>query len=60
MDTDDLFFTGFTQANRLQYAGTNHVDRVETVALAKQKIVLFQCPDVFDHVIEYVDFFRTR
>ncbi|MNH21332.1 hypothetical protein D3C87_1913350 [compost metagenome] len=57
MQTQNLFFAVFAHAKGLQRAGTYHVNGIETVALTKQKFVLFHLATVFDDVIKQVDFF---
>ncbi|MNF17962.1 hypothetical protein D3C80_2217710 [compost metagenome] len=57
MQTQYLFFAVFAHAKGLQCAGTYYVNRAKTVALTKQKFVLFHPTAMFDDVIEQVDFF---
>ncbi|MNT01914.1 hypothetical protein D3C72_1364010 [compost metagenome] len=60
VETGELFFTGIAQVEGLECAGAYRVNRVERVALAEQKLTLFQWAATFDDLVQRVHVFQIQ
>ncbi|MNZ90823.1 hypothetical protein D3C78_1097940 [compost metagenome] len=60
VEAGELFFTGVAQAEGLEGAGTDSVDRIEGIALAKQKLAFFQRPAALDDFVQRIHVFQIQ
>ncbi|MNI57620.1 hypothetical protein D3C73_1126920 [compost metagenome] len=60
VEAGELFFAAIAQVEGLQGAGAHGVDRVEPVALAEQKLALFQRASPFDDFVQRIHIFQIQ
>ncbi|MNN11468.1 hypothetical protein D3C81_1244270 [compost metagenome] len=60
VEAGELFLTGVAQAEGLEGARTDCVDRIEGIALAEQKFAFFQRPATFDDFVQRIHVFQIQ